>query len=273
MKPAKKRDLSQLRTQILAEIAQHPLTLLPFGTAILGAAWTFAFNPQPASVIAMVGGAALAVVGATYNLMFNGSVIRDRILAKWEREADEEENLTKQELRHELLRTRGTDDILRLYDRMEGIMEDSRQALQGATVSEIKRLQFQPIIDQNVDSAITLFNRLAYLQKRLSNLLNSTGQHDAEFSRKLAELRGQRQKMIDHVTQTMEALEKLNAELPQLGDEELETAQRNLGQLRDSLDLARTAYQRLKDEIRPISGIHAKPAEFKEGEGKEQERQ
>ncbi len=256
MKPARHRNLSQLRTAILLEIAQHPLTLFPLGASFLGAVWTFAFDPSLYSVGAITAGLALSLIGATYNLLFNGPGIRDRILSKWEREADEEENLTKLELRRELLNTPGTNDIVAIHDDLELMYREVTVALGQEGISEVQRAHFLPLVEQNYENATTLFNRLAYLQKRLSNLLDSAAERDAAFQRKIAELRDQRGKMIGHLRQIIAGMERVGVEVPKLADVEIERTARDLEELERSLEIARTAYQKLRDETRPASDVH-----------------
>jgi hypothetical protein len=249
--------MNALRGEILSEIVQHPATLLPLATSILSGVWTLAFRPSAITIIGMVAGGALTLIGALYNLLFNGPVLRDRILARWESEAEQEEQLTRLALRNELLLGDNAVEQAKLYDSFEQSAAEARHMLDTPGVATSVKLHFEPLIEDNYRNAIALFNKLAHLSKRCDNLRQ--GGRAAGNSTKLERLAHQREQLLTHLRAVTIAFDRIVRELPMDGASGLvEVSERDRQRLEETLDLTRAAEQRLREELKPISGLHRK---------------
>ncbi len=255
-KTQKKRDVSALRKQIILEILQHPLTSFPFAMACISAAWAGLVNPTPPAIIGAIAGTGIALLGGIWTLMFRGPVIRDAILHKWEKEAQREEDLTHQELRESLVKAGGSDDIVQLFDEIEGLYDDALHALDHEEISTTMKAHFLPIIEENHNSAIAIFNKLAFTQQRLTNLLASIENNNTKHSHRIRKMRENRLKMVSHLRRLSDVLEKIPTEIPKVGDSEIDLAEEKLSTLENSLEMARRAREQVEEELRSPSGAY-----------------
>lgn len=253
MKAAKKRDLNLLRKEILSEILQHPYTSLPLAVSIISGAWAALVAPSAITLMAAVAGAGAAILGAAYNLIFRGAEIRDGILADWEREAEEEEDMTAQALIDSIVAAGHSDDILDLYDEIDILVREARDILKHPSVSEVMRTHFLPIIEENWNSAIAVFNKLAFLQQRLTNLEEARHDNPNAFHQRIHTMRENRMRLMTHLRDLAAALEKMTIEIPQYAADHVDYAERQLRQLEDSLEATRKAHQKLSADARPPS--------------------
>ncbi|MEQ8820097.1 MAG: hypothetical protein RLY93_07605 [Sumerlaeia bacterium] len=243
---------AKLRNAILLEVAEHPISLIPLGVGLLAGVWALTVDPSPLSLQILAGGLGVSVLGGLYNLALRGPMFRDRVLHRWEKQAEEKEDLTKRQLREAIEAAGGSKDILELFDQIEVLYDEVAEVLESDLVAPVKRAHFQPMVEENYAEAIALFNRLAFLQERLSNLIEgSRGAKVVAYEHKIAHLRNNRKKMMGHLRRLAEAMEKVSIEVPDLADRELASAERNLRELEESLDVARRAYEDLHRETDP----------------------
>jgi len=242
------RDMAALRREIIKEIWQHPLTLMPLGTAVVCAVWATAFQPAPANIIGMVGGVTVGVLGGLYNLFFRGEIIRDRIVEKWEARDREEVTARRMALRQSLRMARGSDDIVAVFDDFEALRTTLTDALRRSDLSELRRVEFELLAEQNYTEAMNMFESLAFLQKQLTQLLETASARATE-SDAVRRLREERLELLDQIRALLSALDKIWQALPALGADAVEESQRELDRLQASVELARSAQARLDAEL------------------------
>jgi len=242
------RDMATLRREIIKEIWQHPLTLMPLGAAVVCGVWATAFQPAPANIIGIVGGVTAGVLGGLYNLFFRGEVIRDRIVAKWEAADREEVTARRMALRQSLRTARGSDDLVALFDDFEALRTTLTDALRRSDLSELRRVEFELLANQNYTEAMNMFESLAFLQKQLTQLLEKASARATE-SDAVRRLREERQELADQIRALLSALDKIWQALPALGAGAVEESQRELDRLQASVELARSVRERLDAEI------------------------
>lgn len=250
-------DLGRLRSAILVELFQHPASLLPWAASMLAGVWSVAVAPSPASLGTMVGGLAVGTAALFYNLMFRGAAIRDGVLAKWEAEAERAELTERVSLRREMGKLQDADDIRGAFELYEQWRAEAQRALDDPALSRILHSHFAPIIEENDESAMNLFERLVVLQQRLTNLLGATARRDSQYAQKIGHLRENRQRILAHLAEVTAALQRAAAEIPAYGAREVDESERALRQLDESLEVARRAYENLREETRTPSGLYA----------------
>ena len=243
------RDMATLRREIIKEVVQHPLTLYPMGVAAVCIAWGASFSPSPATVVGAIGGAALGVVGAFYNLLIRGEYMRDRILARWDRQEAEAREAAKVSTRQELITARRSDDLVRLFDDFEALREVLMDALVRSELSELRRAEIEILVEENHQESLRMFGRLAFLQRKLTRLLDDAPGRNGVSSDAVRVLREERQALSSQVRLLMDALDQISKELPRLGEEAVEDSQRELEKLRDSIRVARAAQQAIDAQI------------------------
>lgn len=249
-------DMGRLRSAILIELFQHPASLLPWAASMLAGVWSVAVSASQASLATVVGGAAVGTAALFYNLMFRGAAIRDGILAKWEAEAERAEHTERAALRRALLALQDADDIRTAFELYETWRGEAQRALDDPAVSRILHSHFAPIIAENDESAMNLFQRLVALQQRLTNLLAAGARRDSQFAQKIGHLRENRQRILAHLAEVTAALQRAAAEVPAYGAREVDESARALRQLDESLEVARRAYDNLREETRSPSGLY-----------------
>lgn len=249
-------DMGRLRSAILMELFQHPASLVPWAGSILGGVWSVALGPSPASLATVVGGVAVGTAALFYNLLFRGAAIRDGILAKWEADAERAEHTERATLARQMLKLQDADDIREAFAQFETWRNEAQRALDDPGISRILRSHFAPIIAENDESAMNLFQRLVALQQRLTNLLKAGSRRDPQFAQKIAHLRENRQRMLAHLAEVAVAMQRAAAELPAYGEREVDESARALRQLDESLEVARRAYDSLREETRTPSGLY-----------------
>ncbi len=243
------RDMATLRREIIKEVVQHPLTLYPIGAAAVCIAWGASFSPTPATVVGAIGGAALGVVGAFYNLLIRGEHMRDRILARWDREEAAAREAAKVSTRQELITARRSDDLVRLFDDFEAMREVLLDALTRSELSDLRRAEIELLAEENHQESLRIFGRLAFLQRKLTRLLDHGPGRNAASSDAVRALREERQALSAQVRLLMEALDQISKEMPRLGEEAVEDSQRELEKLRDSIRVARAAQKAIDEQI------------------------
>ena len=206
-------DLGRLRSAILVELFQHPASLLPWASSLLAGVWSVAMGPSPASLGAVVGGMALGTAALFYNLLFRGAAIRDGVLAKWEAETERAEHTERVQLARELLKLQDADDIRAAFDQYSAWRDEALRALADPNISRILHSHFAPIIDENDESAMNLFQRLVVLQQRLTNLLAAGARRDPQFAQKIGHLRENRQRILAHLAEVAQAMQRAAAEI------------------------------------------------------------
>lgn len=241
--------MATLRREIIKEVIQHPLTLYPIGAAAVCVAWGASFSPTPATVIGAIGGAAVGVVGAFYNLLIRGEHLRDRILARWDREEAAAREAAKASVRQELITARRSDDLVRLFDDFEALREALMDALTRADLTELRRAEIEILVEENHQESLRMFGRLAFLQRKLTRLLDDAPGRNNVSSDAVRLLREERQTLASQIRLLMQALDQISREMPRLGEEAVEDSQRELQKLRDSIRVARAAQQAIDDQI------------------------
>ncbi len=197
------------------------------------------------AVAGILCGLLIAGLGVIYNLL----LFTDEV----EQEEDQEGTLLRgPELRTQLSMESGAEAITRLYDRFELIRREVLGTLALPNISRNAREQFSPMVEENSESAVELFNHLLFLQQHLNALTSMEAGSRGTFALKAKQITHQREDIITHIDDLVRVLEQVSVDVPQFGTEPVDEARERLGRLEGSLNTSKRAWEQLRNETEDV---------------------
>lgn len=215
---------AKLRREILSEVVQHPFTLLPLATGILGGAWAVFMQPSVASVGAAIGGTCLSVIGAAWTLLFRGERIKTRVVERWRREENEAVERKRQQFVDRLSRTRATEAA---YESLLAVRNHAMTMLESENLLPSQRAHFTDLVEKNFESCLPILATAAeqvhsadrHQRDSAQEAIRHAAEVEATITRMIEELPtdldalAQAREQLDHLERTLEAVKRVDDEL------------------------------------------------------------